>query len=85
MDAKCVENIVTSYLDDSGTWVKVLVNPVSKAHQAERIRLVLGLVEPFLSIATVVLDVLEHFDHFLVGTTVEGTPERRYAGSNRGV
>ena len=48
-----------------------LIDPVAKAHQAERIVLVFGLLDPLGSIAAIVLDLIQHFNDLLVGTTVQ--------------
>ena len=58
---------------------------MAEAEQAERIVLVLRFCDPFLQVAAIVADGLEHFDHLLVGTAVQRTPERGDTGADRAV
>ena len=65
--------------------VKILVDAVAKAHQAEAVRLVLGLVNPLLQVSAIGLDLLQHLNDRLVGATVKRPPQGRDAGRDRRV
>ena len=56
-----------------------------ETHQPEATVFVLCLVNPFLRIATVFFDLLQHEDYLLISATMERSPERVNAGRNRGV
>ena len=70
-------------MDDLGARIVILVDPVSKAHQAERIVLVLGLGDVPVDVLHR-LDGLEHVEHGLVGTAVSGTPQGCGTGRDAG-
>ena len=64
-----------------GARVKVLVDPVTKAHQAEWVVLVLRLGDEFLDVG-LVPDFREHVQNCFVGTAVCRAPQRCNTGGN---
>ena len=54
-----------------------------ETHQAEGVLRVLGLGDEFLHIAAVGGDLLQHFQHFLVGAAMQRTPQGKDAGRYR--
>ena len=63
-------------LDDCGARVIILVHAVSEAHKAYAGFLVLHPVHKVGGVATPSVNLIQHFQHSLVGTTVEGTRQR---------
>ena len=63
-------------LDDPRPWVVALVDAMAKAHQPERVVLVLGAVDRLGDVAAVSVDRLEHLQHFLVRAAMERAPQR---------
>ncbi len=69
--------------DDPGPGIEVLVDAMAKAHQPERIVLVLGAIDIVGDIAFPGHHVLQHLDDFLVGPAVEGSGQRQDPGRDR--
>ena len=65
------------------TRIEVLVNAMTKAHQAEGIVLVFGLFDIFVDIIDAA-DFAQHAQHGLVCTAMGGAPEARDPGGNAG-
>jgi hypothetical protein len=65
---------VAHLADDRRARIKVLVDAVTEAHQAERIVFVFGLLDVLAYLADIT-DLLKHLEHSLVGTTVRRAPQ----------
>ena len=76
--------LLTGHLDDLGPWVVVLVNAVTKPHQAETGVLVFGHLDELVYVTAIGLDAFEHFENRFVGTTVQGSPQGVDTGRNTG-
>ena len=60
---------------DFGSRIKVLVDSMTESHQTKSVVLVFRLLNPFLVVAAVVLNHLQHFQHGLIGAPMERSPE----------
>ncbi len=75
VDPERAEDLVGGGLDDRGSGVVVLVDPVAEAHEADLRRLVLDLHHEVVGVLAALLERGEHLEHGLVGAAVEGTEE----------
>src|SRR5690554_5257068 len=79
--AKLAQHFVGGLCHYLGARVEVLVNPVTKAHQAERIVFVLGLGDEFLDVG-LVADFSQHVQNRFVRTAVRRAPKGGDAGGD---
>ena len=84
INAQFVEHLFGHFPENCGTWVKVFVNAVTEAHEAEVTGFVLGHHDVFFVIAPVVVNHLQHFENCLVRTAVQWSPEGADAGRDGG-
>src|SRR3546814_8309303 len=70
-------------LHDGGARVAVLVDPVTEAHQLERIVLVLGLGDELVDVRDIA-DFIKHGQYRFVGTAVGRAPECGDTGGDTG-
>ena len=70
-------------LHDFGARVVIFINAMSKTHQAERIVLVLGLVDIFGN-AVHRANFGQHLQGGLIGASMRGTPQAGNASGNAG-
>ena len=77
-----VEHTVCGLLHNCSTRIVALVDAVAETHQLHAVFLILHLVHELGRVATIVLDLLEHFQNCLVSTTVKRTGQSIEAGSN---
>ena len=75
-----LQDLIGCLLDNGGTRVEVLVHAMAEAHEAKRVVFVFGFIDPFLGVATVGLNGLQHLNHLLIGTAVQRTPQGVDAG-----
>ena len=73
------EQLIAHALHDLGPGVVSLVDPVAETHEPEGIVLVLGARDGFFIVPASLVDLVQHVDHGLVGSAVQGPPERRNA------
>ena len=73
-DAQLSQHLVRCLFHDLGSGIKVLVDPMSESHQAERIVFVFCLRNVFID-SVYCADLFEHFYYGFIGTPVRGTPE----------
>ena len=66
-----------------GPWIEVLVNPVTKTEQAERIIPVARTVDEFRDIV-LVADFIQHVQHSFIGTAMRRPPKRGNASGDAG-
>ncbi len=66
-----------------GSGIEVLVDPVAKTHQTERIVFILSLFD-VLGNAAHIADFFEHVQHGLVRAAVRRSPQRGNAGRDAG-
>jgi hypothetical protein len=71
-------------LHDLGARIVVLVNPVTKAHQAERIVLVLGAVATYSGMLSTLPISREHVERRFVGAAMSRAPQAGDAGCDTG-
>src|SRR5690606_15477618 len=76
IDAEFFQYVVRCFLNDLSAWIEVLIDAVSKAHKAEATRLVFCFVDPFVNVSTILTDILQHEDYFLVCAAVQWAPKR---------
>ena len=78
-----LQHLQADLTDDLGARVVILVDTMTEAHQAERVVLVLGLVDILFDLAGIA-DLFEHVEYRLVGTAVCRSPKRSHAGRDAG-
>ncbi len=83
LDLQLLEHLVAGLAHHLGTGVVVLVDPVTEAHQTERVVLVLGAGDVFGD-AIHRADLLQHAQAGLVGTTVSRAPQGGDTGGDTG-
>ena len=83
LDAQFLQHFVAGLLHDGGAWVTVLVDPVTEAHQLERIVLVLGLGDELVDVGDIA-DFIEHGQYGFVRTAVSRAPQCGDAGGDTG-
>lgn len=75
VDVPLVEQPLAHGLDDRRARVEIFVDSVTKAHQPEAARLVLGHVDVFLDVAAVFANLLEHGNAGFIRPAVEWPPQ----------
>ncbi|MBG9885581.1 hypothetical protein ABE10_03050, partial [Bacillus toyonensis] len=83
-DSELGEDLVRRLLDELGTRVVVLVDPVPEAHELDAFLLVLHPLDEALHALSRVTDLTEHRQHGLVRATVKRTGERLDARGDGG-
>ena len=80
---KRFEDFVRGLLDDRGARVVVLVDAVPKSHELDAVFAILDLADEGIHSATSSVNVLEHVENGLVGSTVQWAEERVNTGRDR--
>ena len=70
VDPQLIQNLITVRLQNHGSWVITLIDPMTEPHELKGVTLIFGFFYVFFVIAAIPLDILEHFDHRLVGAPV---------------
>ena len=72
---KHVEKSVALLLDDLGARIVVFVHTMTEAHQSLAACFVLGRSDELRAVITAQVNLSEHFDHCLVGSSVQWSPK----------
>ncbi len=83
-DMELGQHVVAGLLDDLGARVVILIDPVAEAHQPLAAVLVLGRGDELRAVVARLVNLLEHFQHRLVGAAVQRTPQRANPGRRAG-
>ena len=75
-----LQDLIAHPFHDSGSRVVSLIDPVSETHKTKGIIPVLGTGNKGCGITAIVLNLLEHLYHGLVGSPVQRPPKSAYPG-----